>query len=262
MGVDRDRVAPAGGPRRGRALGPAEPPPDDGAGGRDLHELRGVGEVGGGARRAVPPEQARRGNEDAAHDRDRVRDEARAVGRRNAGADGDVDALADEVDQVVFEAQVDREVRVPLDEARQPRGDDDAAVRERRAHHERAVHPLRAAQVVARRRHLAQHALAVLVPPAPRLGDVQAPGRADDERGAEVGLERGELPAHRGQREARGPRRRREAAPLDDAHEGRHLVEQVHVTGEGARFFRPAQESVAAGPPTAVERRGAEWAAR
>src|SRR6187401_3261692 len=60
------------------------------------------------------------------------------------------------------------------------------------------------------------------------VGEVDAAGGPVEERCAELAFEESQRPHHRGQGYAEISRRRRQAAPIDDADEARHGAELVH----------------------------------
>ena len=150
--------------------------------------------------------------------------------RHRPGAHGEVDALADDVDDALVEAKVQVDARIARQEIGQ-RGQQDVAA-ERAGH----VHPqpagrlfLAAAQRFLRRGELREH--------APAMAEVVGAGgrhrhlarRAVEQPEAEPPLEPLHMRAHHRTRQAEFVGRAREGAELGDPAEGPHGLEVFHA---------------------------------
>lgn len=157
-----------------------------------------------------------------------------AVGERGE-ANGDVDALANEIDALVAETEVDFDLRVAVLEGEdQPRDVQDAE-RGGAGDADGAGWGIAAATgLVARLFDLPQDGEAVPIVAGAFLGQCHAAGSAAKQGDAERLLQLAEMPRHRRLAEAELARHRRQATALGDAHEAAHPLERdirfIHET--------------------------------
>jgi len=202
-------------------------PPAIGVGEAAVDEAAVARQLGRNARQTMPPEIAGRGADDAAELADAAGDEARID--QPADAHGGVDALLHEIDEAVGELQVDGDLRVAGEETGQRRRQVALAEQNGPADDELARRRgLEAGQGGLRLLDVAEDALAAGIVGVAALGQRQPPGGAVEQAGAELLLERGELPAHRGERRAERASGGRQAAGLHHAGERRHGREPIH----------------------------------
>ena len=171
---------------------------------------------------------ARRGHQHPRHRPEAKRDEALVIGRRAARTNGDVDAVADEVDEPIFEAQRDPHPRPALQEGEYERVEPGEPERGRRRDGERAV-GFRGAHALDGPRGGVGDGLGVNAKRAPLGGELHAPRRPQEQRGADAALQAVERAADGRGRAAEAARGREERARFDDREQQVDLGEEVHV---------------------------------
>ena len=187
------------------------------------------GEVVRAVRGAGALEVGRRGDQDDALDREPPLDEPGVGQRRGVAADGDVEALVQQVDEAVADVQPELDLRIGGEQRRQPRRELELRHRHRGGHPDQAD---RLGEAAAHDRlgglGLDRRGAGAVVERAPDLGQREAARAAVDQPRAEPGLELGDPLADRRLRRARDPGGRGEAAALDGEDEGAQVVEIQH----------------------------------
>ena len=155
--------------------------------------------------------------------------------RQLAEADRQIDALFDQIDIVVVQAQVDRDVGIGDEIIGDRRRQLMRAERHRRGHPEQAARRgLKVAGGAFGVFHFIEDAQAALIVILPDLGGADAARRAIEQPHAEPFLERADMFAHHGRRHIEVPSRRGKARGLDDFGEYRHSDEAIQArTSQG-----------------------------
>lgn len=159
--------------------------------------------------------------------RELARDQLRVLQRPDAH--GEIDALFDDIDRLVDEAEVDAETRVLAEECRQGRGDMPKAEADRRVDAQEPTRlNARRAEGVPRRLDLAEDVRGPIVEAAAGVGRMQAACRSLEQLRAEFLLEHRDLTRHGRWLDAQPARRGGKTAALDDAHESGQGSDQIH----------------------------------
>ena len=169
---------------------------------------------------------------------------------QSTDAQGDVDAIVDQIDIAIVQEQLDLDVLVPVEKARDDRCDMAAA----------ELHGCRDAQEAAHGRLagadggvlvVGNERPGTLIEGTSRLGRRQAPRRAVDQPDTDAILQCRQGARHGGRRAAQPLSRTHQAALFHDPHEDRELIETVHVIipNFGIMTFIFLQLSAQCSPP-------------
>ena len=161
-----------------------------------------------------------------------------------AAADGDVEALAEDVGETVIERQRDPDVRIALREIRDEGRDPSSSDRRRRRNSEIAARVARAVpDALLERANALENPSCLRRIFASRVGQRLAPRRPQREPDVKPPLEPRDRVRHNRGRDAEPPRRSREAALAGDDDERLHVFNGAHRITRNFRFLSPNSSS-------------------